>query len=108
MTKRLPSAAGSDRNNLKGYDMTAKKLDVNAYLENEDRLSEIVTVDETHIIFKIPGEHVDGEYDIALISCQTAEQLVGWIFHLTGKSWITNDILRRFIKEASSHAGIEL
>ncbi|MGL9721609.1 hypothetical protein [Symbiopectobacterium sp.] len=88
--------------------MTAKKLDVNAYLENEAKLSEIVTVDDTHIIINIPGDHIDGEYAIALVSCKTAEQVVGWIFHLTGKSWITNDILRRFIKEASAHAGIEL
>ncbi|AZS56761.1 hypothetical protein [Pectobacterium parmentieri] len=88
--------------------MTTKKLDINAYLENEARLSEIVTVDDTHILINIPGEHIDGEYSIALVSCSTAEQLVGWIFHLTEKSWITNDILRRFIKEASANAGIDL
>lgn len=88
--------------------MTLKKLDVNEYLEHEKELSRIVTVDATHIVINIPGDHIDGEYEIPLSSCKTAEQVVGWIFQLSEKQWVTRDILRRFIKEASHHAGINL
>lgn len=88
--------------------MTVKKLDVNEYLEREKDLSEIITVDATHIVIQIPGDRVDAEYEIPLSSLKTGEQLVSWIFQLTEKSWVTRDILRRFIKEASHHAGIDL
>lgn len=88
--------------------MTMQKLDVNAYFENEKELSRIVTVDETHIVFNIPGDHIDGTYEIALASCKSPEQVVSWIFHLSAKQWVNRDILRRFIKVASDHAGINL
>lgn len=88
--------------------MTAKKLDINAYFENEAELSRIITVDETHIVINIPGDHIDGKYEIALSRISTAEDVVSWIFHLSAKSWVTRDILRRFIKVASAHAGITL
>lgn len=88
--------------------MTSKTLDVEGYMRREEELSRIVTVDETHIVIHIPGDHIDGDYEISLSSCKTAEQIVSWIFHLTGKQWVDRDILRRFIKVASHHAGITL
>lgn len=88
--------------------MTAHKLDVEGYLQREKELAEIVQVDDTHIVIQIPGEHLDGEYEIALVSCKTAEQVVGWIYQLSEKQWVTRDILRRFIKVACAKAGIEL
>jgi len=88
--------------------MTTRKIDVHGYLEREEELSRIVTIDETHIIFQIPGDHIDAEYEIALNTCKTPEQVVSWIFHLTEKQWVDRGILRRFIKLASHHAGIAL
>ncbi|EOI1352359.1 hypothetical protein Cf24236_3574 [Citrobacter farmeri] len=88
--------------------MTAHKIDFEGYLQREKELEEIVQVDETHIVIKIPGNHLDGEYEIALVSCRTPEQVVSWIFQLSEKQWVTRDILRRFIKVASAKAGIEL
>lgn len=88
--------------------MTSKSLDFNEYLRREEELSRIVTVDETHIVIHIPGDHIDGDYEIALSTCKTGEQLVSWIFHLTEKQWMDRGILRRFIKVASHHAGIPL
>ncbi|CAA0273248.1 MULTISPECIES: hypothetical protein [Klebsiella] len=88
--------------------MTAHKLDVEGYLQREKELAEIVQVDDTHIVIQIPGEHLDGEYEIALVSCKTPEQVVGWIYQLSEKQWVTRDILRRFIEVASAKAGIEL
>lgn len=88
--------------------MTTHKLDVDGFLKKELELNEIIQVDETHIIIHIPGDHIDGEYEIALSRCKTAEQVVGWIFQLSEKNWVTRDILRRFIKVASANAGITL
>lgn len=88
--------------------MTAKKMDVNAYIQRENELSEIVVVDKTHIVINIPGDMIDGEYEISLDTCKTADQVLSWVFQLTEKSWMTRDILRRFIKEASHHAGVTL
>lgn len=88
--------------------MTLKTLDTQDYLRREEELSRIVTINDNCIIFHIPGEHIDSEYDIALSSCKTAEQLVSWVFHLSGKQWVDRDILRRFIKIASERAGITL
>ncbi|TYL43921.1 hypothetical protein [Dickeya sp. ws52] len=88
--------------------MILKKLDVDEYIRSEQELSEIVSVDNTHIIIQIPGDHLDGEYEIALASCKTPEQVVSWIYQLSEKQWITREILRRFIKVASNNAGISL
>lgn len=88
--------------------MTLKKIDAQEYMRREEELSRIVSVDDTHIVFHIPGDHIDGHYEIALSTCKTGEQIVSWIFHLTEKQWVDRDILRRFIKEASHHAGITL
>lgn len=88
--------------------MTLSKIDVDGFLKKELELNELIKVDETHIVFHIPGDHIDGEYEIALLSCKTPEQVISWIYHLSEKQWVTRDILRRFIKVASANAGITL
>lgn len=88
--------------------MTLSKLDIDGFLKKELELDEIIQVDKTHIVIHIPGDHIDGEYEIALLSCRTPEQVVSWIYQLSEKQWVTGDILRRFIKVASANAGITL
>lgn len=88
--------------------MTAHKLDVEGFLQREKELAEIIQVDETHIVIHIPGNVLDDEYEIALNACKTPEQVIGWIFHLSAKQWVTRDILRQFIKVACNKAGISL
>lgn len=88
--------------------MTLKKFDVNRYLENEKAISEIVFMDDSHFVFKIHGNHIDGTYEIERNACKTPEQIISWIFHLTGKQWMNREILIRFIKLASDNANINL
>ncbi|ASD87222.1 hypothetical protein EXB91_24800 [Salmonella enterica subsp. enterica serovar Florida] len=83
--------------------MTLKKIAVEDYFESE--LSGIVTEDDTHITINIPGVWA---YDISRLSCQTAEQVLGWASHLAEKQWMTMEALRRFIIIASHNAGIDL
>lgn len=88
--------------------MTVGKFDTEEYMRKQEELSRLVTVDDTHIVFHIPGNHVDAEYDIALNTCTNAEQIIGWIIHLTEKQWVDKQILRRFIKIATHHAGVKI
>lgn len=37
------------------------------------------------------------DYEIPLSRCQNAEQLLGWIAHLSEKIWVTPDTLRQLI-----------
>jgi len=88
--------------------MTLKNIDVQAYADKEQRLNEIITVQDEHIVIAIPGNDFGQTYDIPLSNLKNGEQLVSWIFQLTEKNWIDRDILRRFIKVASKHAGVTL
>ncbi|MBN1085601.1 hypothetical protein JNO12_12710 [Erwinia aphidicola] len=88
--------------------MTLKKIDVDEYLKSEEELSRKVKIDGTHITIALPEGRIDDSYEIALSSLKTPEQLVSWIFHLSAKSWIDRDVLRKFIKVVSEHLNIEL
>jgi hypothetical protein len=56
--------------------MTLSKLDIDGFLKKELELDEIIQVDKTHIVIHIPGEYIDGEYEIALLSCRTPDRLL--------------------------------
>jgi len=47
------------------------------------------------------------EYTIALERCDTYEKILGWVFHLLEKTWMTNDVARRFISLACKHHNLE-
>jgi hypothetical protein len=88
--------------------MALKRFDLDDHAQREEDLSNAVTIDSTHIIIQIPGDHLDSEYEISLEACKSAEQLVGWIFQLSEKSWVTKDLLRRFIEVVSYRLRITL
>ena len=88
--------------------MTLRPLDVEKNLAHEEELNKIVKFEGDHLIITIPDNDFDETYDIPLSNLKTAEHVVSWTFQLTEKNWITRDILRKFIKEASKYAGITL
>ena len=51
---------------------------------------------------------VSHEYPIALRRCATPEAILGWVDHLSSKTWITNGVIRRFILLATQHHGITI
>jgi hypothetical protein len=57
-----------------------------------ERLNQQCYVDGDHIIIN-PGF----EYQIALNRCDTPEKLLSWIFHLSEKTWMTTEVLHKFI-----------
>lgn len=88
--------------------MTLKKLDAAAYLEKELALSEAVKIEGEHLLIALPEGLVDDWYEISLDSLKSPEQIISWIFHLSAKSWVDRDILRKFIKVITNHRGITL
>jgi len=71
--------------------------------EREEKLRQQVSIKEGHIVI-----NVEFEYNIALSRCDTAEKLLYWIWHLTEKTWMTNDVMRRFIEIACRENGIKM
>jgi hypothetical protein len=65
-------------------------------------LSEQVKIIDNYIVINVAYE-----YNIPLESCQTAEQMLNWVWHLTEKTWINPDILRRFIELACIQTGVK-
>ena len=73
------------------------------FKEREEKLQQQVSVKEDHIVI-----NVSYEYNIALSRCDTAEKLLHWVWHLTEKTWMTNDVMRRFIEVASRENKIKM
>ena len=63
--------------------------------QHEEKLNKQVSVEDNHIVI-----NVTYEYNIELSRCDTAEKLLHWVWHLTEKTWMMNDVLRRFIEVA--------
>lgn len=62
----------------------------------------IYVVDE-HIVINVVSE-----YNIPLISCSTPQGILRLVHHLTEKTWMTTELIRRFIEVACKHSNIEM
>lgn len=72
-------------------------------LAEEERLRKQVYVEDDHIVINVVTE-----YNVAKTRCDTPEKLLHWVWHLTEKTWMTNEIMRRFIEIACRENGIEM
>jgi len=73
------------------------------FFENEEVLNQQVSIKNGFIVI-----NVSYEYKIDLSRCDTAERLLHWIWHLTEKTWMTNDVMRRFIEITCRENSIEM
>lgn len=48
------------------------------------------------------------EYPIDLNRCKSAEALLGWLSHISEKSWVTTEHIHDLITLASTENGIEI
>ncbi|EMF4673503.1 hypothetical protein ACN1OJ_004125 [Providencia stuartii] len=87
--------------------MSLEKLNSDNYIDKLNALNATLKVDKTHFVFKHGDTDLD-EYEILISSCDTAEKLVTWIFHLTEKSWMNIELLRHFIRVASKQSNINI
>lgn len=51
------------------------------------------------------GPTRSGEYEIEASRANTPEKLLGWLMHLSEKSWFTGDHLESLIATAAAHFG---
>lgn len=52
--------------------------------------------------------NVEYEYEVPIADCKSHERILHWAWHLTEKTWMTTDVLRKFIEVAAHNAGITL
>lgn len=87
--------------------MSLKQMDAGEVKAKYEELSKILTVDGSHFVFRLSDDEID-QYEIRIQSCDTAEKLISWVFHLTEKQWMTVDLLRYFIQVASKKSNINI
>lgn len=63
--------------------------------EHDEKMAKQVYVKDDHIIL-----NVSYEYNILKADCDTPEKLLSWVYHLTEKTWMTTEAMRRFIEVA--------
>lgn len=71
--------------------------------ETEERLSKAVQVKDGNIVV-----NCGYDYKIPLDECADYPSLMGWVFQLCEKTWITVEVLERFIYVATRHHGLEV
>lgn len=52
--------------------------------------------------------NVEYEYRIALDRCDTPATLLGWVLHLSSKTWMTPQLLASFVYHVSQANSIEI
>ena len=77
--------------------------DFEKYRKYKEELAQIVSVKEGHIVV-----NVHYEYNIPLTTCNTYEKILSWAFQLTEKTWMSTDIVRRFIVVACNESGLAI
>ena len=75
----------------------------NEILAHDVLLNKQVQVVEGSIVI-----NVEYEYVIELDRCDTHPKILAWVVHLCEKTWMTPDVLQRFVYLASNHHGLEL
>lgn len=68
----------------------------------EERLQRQVFLKDEHIVIC-----VDYEYNIPLDACRTHKDILAWVLQLAEKTWMTMDVMERFILVACQEAGLD-
>jgi hypothetical protein len=59
----------------------------------------------------IEGEYIvfhKHHYDIELSRCRTKSAILQWVHHLSGKAWMTTDLIERFIELTTKYHKIDI
>lgn len=82
----------------------AEKFNKEEYMATlQDRLTKIV-VDETHLTINVDDHY---QYEIALDRIDNPVKILQWVIHLTEKTWMTTELMRRFVLAACTKAGVD-
>ena len=69
--------------------------DMADWMKHEKLLNEQVKIVDDYIVINVAYE-----YSIPLTECSTYQQILHWSWHLTEKTWMNNDVMRKFIEVA--------
>lgn len=73
------------------------------YLTDLKRRQNLVTADEGWITI-----HGPFDYEIALGRCANAVAILQWVRHLSEKTWVTTEMIERFVAVASSKIDLDI
>lgn len=82
--------------------------EINEIAEENAILEQQVFILDGHIVIAVNVNCEGSEYNIELARCNTPEKILGWVFHLTKKTWMTKVILIRFIEVACQAHSIKI
>lgn len=75
--------------------------DLADWMAHDKILNEQVKIVDDYIVINVAYE-----YNISLETCSNYQQILHWAWHLTEKTWMTNDVMGRFIEVACNHHGL--
>lgn len=82
--------------------MTAVTVD-DKFLEEMRRkdaeLEQFVRIDGDYLML--------GDYKVLLATCSTHQGVLNWVWHLSDKTWVTREVLHRFIELACGYSKLE-
>lgn len=81
--------------------------EVREIMKSQEEIDKKIYVIEGHIVINVLG-NVESEYNIPLIGCSTPQGILGWVRHLTEKTWMTPKLVRRFIDVACKQSNIDI
>jgi len=64
-----------------------------------DEGGNMIQIIDDHIVIAKPGD----EFSIPCAKCNTYEAIIGWVLQLTSNSWVTKDLIEKFIETALNH-----
>lgn len=84
-----------------------KTVDMNSVMSEiqsaDELLAKQVRVEDGHIII-----NVEYDYEIPVADCDTEPKLLGWILQLLEKTWMTKEVLERFIHVAARQSNLKI
>jgi hypothetical protein len=70
-------------------------------LKKQEELKMAVFIADGHVVINVAYE-----YNIPLERCDTLEKILSWSVHLCEKTWMTLEILERFVHVAAQEHGL--
>jgi hypothetical protein len=72
-------------------------------LKKREELEKAVFIADGHVVINVAYE-----YNIPLERCDTLEKILSWSVHLCEKTWMTLEILERFVYVAAKAHGLKV
>ncbi len=72
-------------------------------IARRELLEKQVRIEDGHVVVNVAYD-----YNIPLGELDSAEKILSWVMQLCEKTWITSEVIERFISVAAQHHGIKI